>query len=87
MTEEDVQAMTKGQRFLHNHRRAIGFIIPVCIWQFFWWAMFFDRGFWQEQYFPTKYPLSVTMIAGGTIAGKQTPMGVTFSLWSVRISA
>ncbi|KAK2158473.1 hypothetical protein LSH36_169g02015, partial [Paralvinella palmiformis] len=67
--QQNLDDLSRGERFLINHRRAIGIIVPVSIWQFFWWAMFFDRGFWQEQYFPTKYPLSLAMITGGTIAG------------------
>ncbi|KAK2150687.1 hypothetical protein LSH36_395g02037 [Paralvinella palmiformis] len=68
-SQEQLDLMPSNKRFLVKYRRLIGFAIPVTIWHFFWWALFFDRGFWKEQYFPTKYHLSITMIAGGTVAG------------------
>ncbi|KAK2192747.1 hypothetical protein NP493_23g01011 [Ridgeia piscesae] len=61
------------KRFMARHRRAIGFLAPVCFIQILYWSAFVSRGRWYI--FAEKYAMSITMVFGAMIAGMTSEGG------------
>ena len=54
-------------RFIAKHRRAVGFLLPVCFVHFIYWSTFISYGRWYL--YREKYVMTLTMVFGGLIAG------------------
>ena len=57
-----------GMRFLTRYRRPISMIIPTSIAHFMWWSIMTRYNLWHN--FLDKYPMTLTMLVGGIVAGK-----------------
>lgn len=64
--EDDVSRQEGGER----RRKVLGFIIPGLLFHFFWWAYMIRNNTWSV--FNDKYFMSIVMIFGSAIAGKQS---------------
>ena len=56
------------ERVLVQHRRLVGILIPLIFFQLVWWSLAIKWNYFQ--YFPDKYPMTITMVFGAMIAGK-----------------
>ncbi|KAI0232990.1 hypothetical protein LSAT2_016771 [Lamellibrachia satsuma] len=61
------------KRFMSRHRRAIGFLAPVCFIQLLYWSAFISHGRWYI--YTEKYAMSITMVFGALIAGMTSEGG------------
>ena len=56
------------ERLIVKHRRLVGVAIPFVFYQVLWWSCAINYNFWQH--FPDRYWISITMIFGSMIAGR-----------------
>lgn len=58
------------EKLIVKHRRLLGVAIPFTFFQVIWWSCAMKYNFWSL--FPDRYFISITMIFGSMIAGKQS---------------
>ena len=75
LTDTQTQALEKldpnapwHERLIVKHRRLVGVAIPFIFYQVLWWSCAIEYSFWNL--FPDRYFISITMIFGSMIAGK-----------------
>ena len=68
--QKQCEGLPLYKRLLITHRRIIGFIIPAMFVHALWWAFFAKHDLWQL--FLTRYPMSITMVFGSLIAGRES---------------
>ena len=61
------------ERMLMKHRRWISIAIPYTFYNTIWWCLAIKHNFFQ--YFPTHYPMSLTMLVGSAIGGATSEGG------------
>ncbi|KAI0213712.1 hypothetical protein LSAT2_001217 [Lamellibrachia satsuma] len=74
-------------RFIAKHRRAVGFLLPVCFVHFIYWSTFISYGRWYL--YKEKYIMTLTMVFGGLIAGMTSEGGgaVAYPVLTLAIKA
>ena len=56
-------------KIMVKYRRLIGILIPFVFFQVCWWCLAIKHDFFSL--FPERYILSLTMVLGATVAGKE----------------
>jgi len=80
LTEEQANALENlppdaswQDKLLVKHRKIIGIAIPFTFYSFLWWSLAIKNNFFS--YFPTRYPMSITMAFGSFIGGATSEGG------------
>ena len=61
------------ERILVKYRRFIAVLIPLTFYHCVWWCLNLRNNYFQ--YFPTHYPMTITMIFGSMVAGATSEGG------------